>query len=55
MPIAPRRSSVAVVYPGRPPHLHVRVTAPGHRVLVTQLYPKPGQAAVETDLVLVRD
>lgn len=42
-------------YPGRPPHLHVRVTAPGHRPLVTQLYPRPGQSAVETDFVLVRD
>jgi len=26
-------------YPGRPPHVHVRVTAPGHRALVTQVYP----------------
>jgi protocatechuate 3,4-dioxygenase beta subunit len=42
-------------YPGRPPHLHVRVTAPGHRPLVTQLYPRPGQSAVEVDFVLVRD
>ncbi|MBI2203515.1 MAG: hypothetical protein HYU41_06665 [Candidatus Rokubacteria bacterium] len=39
-------------YPGRPPHLHLRVSAPGHRTLVTQLYPKSGQAALETDLVL---
>jgi protocatechuate 3,4-dioxygenase beta subunit len=42
-------------YPGRPPHLHVRVTAAGHRVLVTQLYPKPGQSALEQDFVLVRE
>jgi len=42
-------------YPGRPPHLHVRVTAPGHRPLVTQLYPTPGQSALEVDFVLVRD
>jgi len=42
-------------YPGRPPHLHVRVTAPGHRALVTQLYPKPGQAALDIDFVLTRD
>jgi len=40
-------------YPGRPPHLHLRVTAPGHRALVTQIYPTPGQTAVDTDLVLV--
>jgi len=44
-----------VVYPGRPPHVHVRVTAPGHRVLVTQLYPNPGQGAIETDFVLVQN
>ncbi len=42
-------------YPGRPPHLHVRVTAPGHRPLVTQVYPKPGQTALALDLVLARD
>jgi protocatechuate 3,4-dioxygenase beta subunit len=42
-------------YPGRPVHVHVRVTAPGHRPLVTQLYPRPGQAAIETDFVLVAD
>jgi protocatechuate 3,4-dioxygenase beta subunit len=40
-------------YPGRPPHLHVRVSASGHRALITQLYPKPGQTAVELDFVLV--
>ena len=40
------------LYPGRPPHLHLRVSAPGHRVLVTQLYPKPGQTSLEAELVL---
>ena len=40
-------------YPGRPRHLHLRVTAPGHRTLVTQLYPKEGQTTVDADLVLV--
>jgi protocatechuate 3,4-dioxygenase beta subunit len=39
-------------YPGRPPHVHVRVTAPGHQPLVTQLYPTPGQTTFPTDLVL---
>jgi protocatechuate 3,4-dioxygenase beta subunit len=42
-------------YPGRPPHLHVKVTAPGHRTLVTQLYPRDGQHAISTDFVLVAD
>jgi protocatechuate 3,4-dioxygenase beta subunit len=43
------------LYPGRPPHVHVRVSAPGHRVLVTQLYPKPGQRALDADFVLIRE
>lgn len=42
-------------YPGRPPHLHVRVTAPGHRPLVTQLYPKSGETMIEFDFVLARE
>ena len=40
-------------YPGRPPHLHVRITAPGHRTLVTQVYPQQAQTALSVDLVLV--
>jgi protocatechuate 3,4-dioxygenase beta subunit len=39
-------------YPGRPPHVHVRVSAPGHRTLVTQLYPREGQQTIESDFVL---
>ena len=42
-------------YPDRPLHIHVRVTAPGHRPLVTQLYPRPGQAHIDMDFVLVAD
>jgi protocatechuate 3,4-dioxygenase beta subunit len=42
-------------YPGRPVHVHVRVTALGHRPLVTQLYPRPGQARMDMDFVLVAD
>ena len=40
-------------YPGRPPHVHVRVTAPGHRPLVTQLYPQSAQTTLATDFVLI--
>jgi protocatechuate 3,4-dioxygenase beta subunit len=39
-------------YPGRPPHVHVRISAPGHRVLVTQLYPKLGEQAITSDFNL---
>lgn len=39
-------------YAGRPPHIHVRVSAPGYRVLVTQHYPRPGTTEARFDLVL---
>ncbi len=39
---------------GRPLHLHVRVTAPGHRALVTQLYPIQGQTSLIFDFVLAK-
>ena len=42
-------------YAGRPPHVHVRITAPGHRTLVTQLYPKTEQRSIETDFVLAAE
>ena len=39
-------------YPGRPRHLHVRLSAPGHRVLVAQVYPKPNDRTITFDFVL---
>ena len=42
-------------YFGRPPHVHARITAPGHRTLVTQIYPNRGQTVVNADFVLTRD
>ena len=42
-------------YPGRPPHLHVRISAPGHKTLVTQLYPHPTQRSITTDFILTTD
>ncbi len=45
-------SNVPVSYGGRPPHIHVRVTAPGYRDLVTQHYPDAGQREANFDLVL---
>jgi protocatechuate 3,4-dioxygenase beta subunit len=46
-------SNVPVSYGGRPPHIHVRVTAPGYEELVTQHYPERGQRKANFDLVLV--
>ena len=39
-------------YESRPPHIHVRVTAPGYQELVTQHYPEAGQTEATFDLVL---
>ncbi len=45
-------SNVPVAYGGRPPHIHIRVVAPGYRELVTQHYPDAGQTEANFDLVL---
>lgn len=42
-------------YPGRPPHIHLKVFAPGYRPLTTQLYLERGQTDVTFSLVLVRE
>ena len=42
-------------YPGRPVHVHVKLTAPGHKALVTQVYPKPDQPSITMDFVLQPD
>ena len=46
-------SDFPVVYEGRPPHIHLRVTAPGYAPLVTQHYPKPGESTGRFELVLI--
>jgi protocatechuate 3,4-dioxygenase beta subunit len=47
------QSNVPVSYSGRPPHIHVRVRAPGYEELVTQHYPQCGQRKANFDLVLL--
>lgn len=42
-------------YGGRPSHIHLRVTAPGYKLLVTQHYTKAGDTHATLDLVLVPD
>jgi len=39
-------------YSFRPPHIHMRISAPGYQTLVTQHYPKEGQTQGAYDLVL---
>jgi protocatechuate 3,4-dioxygenase beta subunit len=40
-------------YSGRPPHIHIRISATGFNTLVTQHYPATGQKAGKFDIVLV--
>ena len=40
-------------YSGRPPHIHVRVTADGFKTLITQHYPEAASTKGELDLVLI--
>ena len=48
-------SNVPVSYGGSPPHIHLRVRAPGYKELVTQHYPERGQRKANFDLVLVAE
>jgi protocatechuate 3,4-dioxygenase beta subunit len=48
-------SNVPVSYGGRPPHIHVRVRAPGYEEMVTQHYPERGQRKANFDLVLAAE
>jgi protocatechuate 3,4-dioxygenase beta subunit len=43
------RTIMPGIYPGRPRHIHFRVSAVGYRVLATQMY-MPGQDGVEPSL-----
>jgi len=45
-------TTVPVAYGGRPPHIHVKVSAAGFQDLVTQHYPQQGQSEASFDLVL---
>jgi protocatechuate 3,4-dioxygenase beta subunit len=40
-------------YSGRPPHIHLKVSAEGYQTLITQHYPKDGDTSASLDLVLV--
>jgi protocatechuate 3,4-dioxygenase beta subunit len=43
------------IYPGRPPHIHFKVYAPGHKPLTTQLYLHGDAKDVRFDLVVEAD
>lgn len=46
-------SNVPKPYFGRPSHIHIMVSAEGHKTLVTQHYPEKGKTRASFDLVLV--
>jgi len=46
-------SNVPNPYTGRPPHIHLRVTADGFKELVTQHYPEAGKTEATFNLVIV--
>jgi protocatechuate 3,4-dioxygenase beta subunit len=46
-------SNYPPAYYGRPPHIHLRVSAKGFLTLVTQHYPEPGRRDANFDVVLV--
>ena len=39
-------------YYGRPPHIHFKILAPGHKTLTTQVYLEKGQKSISSDFVL---
>jgi protocatechuate 3,4-dioxygenase beta subunit len=46
-------SNVPLPYGGRPPHIHLRISARGYRTLVTQHYPAANRKEAAFDVVLV--
>jgi protocatechuate 3,4-dioxygenase beta subunit len=46
-------SNLPPPYYGRPPHIHLRVSAKGFKTLVTQHYPAGGTVSAVFDIVLV--
>jgi protocatechuate 3,4-dioxygenase beta subunit len=46
-------STIPPPYYGRPPHIHLQVSAKGFKTLVTQHYPSKGAVSAVFDIVLV--
>ena len=45
-------SNRPVVYVGRLPHIHMKITARGHEELITQHYPEKGESKAVFDIIL---
>jgi hypothetical protein len=48
-------SNFPPAYEGRPPHIHLRVTAEGYQTLITQFYPQQGETEATFDIVLIEE
>lgn len=48
-------SNPPIAYEGRPPHIHLRVTAPGLDPFVTQHYPQAGDDGARIDITMPSD
>ncbi len=46
-------SNLPPPYSGRPPHIHIRISAAGYQTLVTQHYPNEGETSANMDIVLI--
>ncbi|NJD56905.1 MAG: intradiol ring-cleavage dioxygenase [Nitrospirae bacterium] len=46
-------SHIPPAYYGRPPHIHLFISGPGFRTLITQHYPEKGKKSTTFDIVLV--
>ena len=46
-------SNIPPDYSGRPPHIHIRISADGFKALATQHYPADGQTTGEFDIILI--
>jgi protocatechuate 3,4-dioxygenase beta subunit len=46
-------SNIPPGYSGRPPHIHIRISAEGFKTLATQHYPARGQITGKFDIILI--
>jgi protocatechuate 3,4-dioxygenase beta subunit len=46
-------SNIPPDYSGRPPHIHIRISAEGFKTLATQHYPNDGQTTGIFDIILI--
>ena len=48
-------TDVPPAYYFRPPHIHFKIFAQGHKTLTTQVYPQEGKDSIEFDVILTKE